>query len=226
MRKLFAIGIALVALISLISFFAAFRPEITGNAIVGSRLLVMGGAVGHACNFTMEPGWNLVSIVCALQNTTVPYVLQSIQGGYQSVHGYDLNDSNDPWKSYNPGLPSWVEQDLTNITADKGYWININGTANYYAEGIVQLTGRVPLEPGWNLAGYPIRFAKDGDTAFGNLLDNMTSAHAYNATDYSDHWKVYVPGFNSSFNDLTIAQPTWGYWINVTNSSMWVISEW
>lgn len=227
MKNSMKIGIAIFIIVAaLVAFFAVYKPAITGYASAGTTLYVTGGIYGRACNLSLVSGWNLISMVCQSQNTTVQYMLQSIWDSFESVHEYDKNDSNNPWKSYKPGLPSWVEQDLTNITHLKGYWINMNQTGNIYLEGQVVLPGVRQLEPGWNLVGYPISIAKTASEAFANIKSNITSAHAYNATDYSDYWKVYVSTVNDSFNDLKITEPDWAYWINVTYPSIWELNEW
>ncbi|MFH1182234.1 MAG: hypothetical protein V1702_04705 [Candidatus Woesearchaeota archaeon] len=225
MKIITKLGIALFIIAGLIAFFAAYKPAITGYASAGTTLYVLGGLYDYNCNTTMQNGWNLISIPCESENTTVPYVLQTINGKYESVHGYDRNDLNDPWKSYKPGLPAWVEQDLTNITTLKGYWININRTSSINISGYVRVPGVIQLAPGWELVGYPTNVTKTPESAFAAINSSISSVHAYNATDYSDYWKVYVNTVNSSFNDLNLIVPYWGYWINVTSSAVWVITQ-
>jgi hypothetical protein len=227
MKKGTIIGIAAFIIVAIM--LIAFKPAITGYLSMNqaaSSLFITGGVYGHACDFTLNQGWHLISILCDNNDTTIGYMLGTIEGQYSSIHGYDRNDSEDPWKSYNPGLPSWVEQDLTNITPKTGYWIYMNGTGHYYMESLVTLPGQIPLEPGWMLIGYPVRVSKTPTFAFSGVASNISSVHAYNASDSSDHWKVYVPTMNSSFNDLELMEPYWGYWINVTNASVWVMNEW
>jgi hypothetical protein len=220
------LGIALFIIAAGLMVFAVYRPAITGYASVGTTLLIMGGTYQHVCNISMPAGWNLISIPCESENNTVPYMLQSIAGKYESIQGYDRNDSVDPWKGYKPGLPSWVEQDLANVSTLKGYWINVNQSANIYIDGYVTVPGIIPLEPGWELVGYPVRVAIAPNDTFEDINDSISSVHAYNATDSSDHWKVYVTTLNSSFNDLNLIVPYWGYWINVTSPTAWVVTEW
>ena len=50
--------------------------------------------------------------------------LSSIEGKYTLVYTYDPEDSSDPWKTYEAGAPSWVN-DLTAMNPGRGYWLQV-----------------------------------------------------------------------------------------------------
>jgi hypothetical protein len=70
------------------------------------------------------PGWNLFAYpVHATQ--PVSDALLSIQDYYTTVYGYEPTDTTDPWKVYDTGVPTYVN-DLEVLEFGKGYWINVS----------------------------------------------------------------------------------------------------
>jgi hypothetical protein len=219
------IAVAVLVVVSLSLVFLLNKPQITGYA-VSTSLFVSGLIYPYNCNITLSDGWNLVSFPCGeMSNMGVTSVLQGIEGQYESIHSYYATDEEDPWKSYKPGLPSWVDQDLLLINTSRGYWINVLNSTSLNITGWIRLPATIPLESGWNLVGYPNNSSKTPQQAFSSINDSIASVHAYNSTDSADYWKVYAPSLNDSLNDLKLIIPNWGYWINATASADWVIEE-
>jgi hypothetical protein len=75
----------------------------------------------------MYKGWNLVGFHYN-SSLEMNVSLATIDGQYDAVYAYDANTSQ--WLVYYPYLPSWVSQNLTNMSLFYGYWINMttNGT--------------------------------------------------------------------------------------------------
>lgn len=53
--------------------------------------------------------------------------MQSIDGMFSTIYGYDVTDARDPWKAFDPTAPSWVN-DLGQVSFAQGYLINISQT--------------------------------------------------------------------------------------------------
>lgn len=82
-------------------------------------------------------GWNLIGYPVQ-ESRPVTVALQSINGQYQTVYGYDATNPNDPWKIYDRNLPPTFN-DLTKLDFGQGYWVNITNTLD--TTPILQLKG-------------------------------------------------------------------------------------
>ena len=78
-------------------------------------------------------GWNLIGYPSASVKP-VETVLEGINGLYSLVWQYKAADSADPWKSYNPSVPSSLN-DLKNFEPGFGYWIYMTQDAALTVEG-------------------------------------------------------------------------------------------
>jgi len=96
---------------------------ITGMA---ASSVFIGYFYDSTCIVTFEPGWNLVSIGCEAYNMSVEEVFMTVNDSVLSVHTFNRDYPEDLWKAYNPYLPDWVVQDLTEISTHKGYWVNMD----------------------------------------------------------------------------------------------------
>ena len=230
--------------VSKISMKNGMKNDVNSSHVIGVRLSgaaitdITGDATASVfvyevynnknCSVTLVNGWNLVSMPCSPSNKTLDYSLASMNGGYVSMHWYDPNDDGDHWKSYNPSMPSWVVQDLGNISIQDGYWLYINKSPSivWSLQGNITLPTYVYLYNGWNLAGYPSNETKNVTLALQTINTSVSSIHMYNASDTNDPWKVYNPSLDPSFNDLTMLNPFFGYWMNITtnqSSANWTI---
>jgi hypothetical protein len=78
-------------------------------------------------------GWNLFSY--PVQTTRhVSQALQSIDGHYSIVYGYEAADEADPWKVHGVGAPEWVT-DLETLAFGRGYWIHVSDAITLYLKG-------------------------------------------------------------------------------------------
>ncbi|MGV8141729.1 MAG: hypothetical protein ACP5NW_04795 [Candidatus Woesearchaeota archaeon] len=182
------------------------------------------------CSFTLYPGWNMISFYCLGLFNNRSIVLQTIGDHYGSIFEYQANDLSDPWKSYNPNLPSWTVQQLHYMDRISGYWIYIYNQTNFSYSGIYS-DSSIPLYSGWNLVGYPdissenisvglagIPFTMVKNYEKITLTNNETNDTYYSG---SDVWLVYTNG--SSGNTLEQFDTYKGYWINVTQNRTWGI---
>ena len=214
--------ITLVVLIVLVGILPIkeiiMNPSIVGHTI--ARVFVRGLETNHSCSAVFMEGWNLISIPCLATNTSPEFVLSSISGNYTSIHYYDLNNNTDHWKVYNPGLPSWVVNDLVYINEKDGYWINMKNQSNFHLDGTLIQPNDVPLVKGWNLMGYPTDNSKEITNALNPISGSYTIIWLYNASDS----KYYYYNVSESNGTLYEMRPYYGYWINMSkNDSLFVI---
>lgn len=66
-------------------------------------------------------GWNLIGYPAG-QSRHVTNALQSIEGKYVRVFGFDAADPEDPWEVYSVGVPEWGN-DLDLMHPGRGYWV-------------------------------------------------------------------------------------------------------
>jgi len=98
------------------------------------------------------PGWDLFSYPVQAARP-VTQALQSINGYYAIVYGYDGSDTADPWKVYNVSGPAWVN-DLSVLKFGEAYWISVTQAIT------LQLGGGQALAParGAGIQGPPATY--------------------------------------------------------------------
>ncbi len=173
------------------------------------------------CNLTFTSGWNLFSIPCA---PFEGYAMEGFQallaGNMTSIHAYVASDTSDPWKAYNPSLPSWVTQDLTKVGDTRGYWINMEGDGRFDVSTIITSPRSIAVSPGWNLVGYPSKSPKRVNESLATLYPNWRELRFWNSTDSS-----YYAYYNSTQSgDFTNQTPYNGYWLYMSAAGTWVIT--
>jgi hypothetical protein len=168
------------------------------------------------CNFTLQEGLNLISFFCIPNTVNRDDVIINITN-LISIFEYREGET-DSWKSYNPNLPEFVIQDLTSMSRMEGYWINMEAEENFLLEGGLRIPTNINLVQGWNLAGYPKNSSEPVNTSFETIAGNFTEVRTYNAT--LDIFINYVPGTGGA---LTHTATPMGYWINATNSEVWIV---
>ena len=229
MTKKQAIVMSILTIIMISSFIALNiedilnDPVITGMATTNTRLVIitLGGA---ECNITLENGWNLVSFPCLSDPIDIDLLFKS-NSSYGHVMAYSPITPNDPWKSYNPSLPSWVIQDLDQIERNYGYWVLTSATTEFYLNNTLATPTLTDLEKGWNLVGYPSRDVQNTSSVFKALEPGYDYVLMYNASDPSDKWKEYT--WNSSLpsnQDFNYSVPNYGIWIYMLNTDSLVIT--
>jgi len=187
--------------------------KITGGAI--SKVNISHPPPSY-CNFSLYEGENLISFHCMNGIYPIDFLLNNISQNYISIFSYFSQDPTDPWKSYNPSLPTWTVQDLGWIYDEKGYWIIMNKNSSYFFEGTINMYPKVYLYKGWNLIG----FTKETPAAIEDFLAGI-DGHYNLVLQYkkeTDLWYYYSPDDNSS--TLLMIEPNYGYWINMSQDDM------
>ena len=137
-------------------------------------------------------GWNFISFPLDASGSAAD-VLDDLGGDttWDMVKWYNPLDPTDPWKTYNPSKPAWLN-DLASIDDAMGIWLHL--TAN---GGDMKLTtgleGSYPgsatnidLYTGWNLVGYPSATASLASStlpAQAGMVAYHDSGSAYLTTD-------------------------------------------
>jgi len=191
------------------------KSGITGYQVMSTRLVII-SENATTCDTTFEAGWNLISFPCVSGDTNIELFLASLNNSYQSIRYYTPLDIDDPWKSYNPSLPSWAIQDLSLISRRDGYWMYFENQTYVYINNSLATPTLTSLTPGWNLIGYPSRTIRTVNETFYQLIPNYDYVHMYNASDQVDKWKEYT--WNTSLpsaQDLNYTLYYYGYWIYV-----------
>ena len=220
MKKAATIGLVLAIIIVAAAYFANNKPDLTGNSVIETHVLITGDEYPFYCNISMPEGFNLISVPC-IYNTTIPIMLASINGSYTSVHYYNAS-SPDKWKAYNPQIPSWAVQDLSNINLENGYWINTTRSTALTANGSIFTINIIHLKKGWNLAGYPINKTKNVSDAISSVSNGqILQIYAFNST--TNQFDMYDSRNNT--NTLGFLTHGRGYWINASEDLLWGVSE-
>lgn len=201
-------------------------PSIIGHPLVSTRLVIVVTNVS-ICNTTFEEGWNLVSFPCLKDDMDIDIFLSNLSSGYQSIRYYNPNTPNDPWKTYNPNVPSWVIHDLPDISRREGYWINFDNYTSFYLNNSMATPTLIDLFPGWNLIGYPSNVIRKINDTFYLIIPNFRYVYLYNASEPSDYWKEWT--WNTTLfpsnQDLNYTFRYYGYWIYMNTTDMLLIES-
>ena len=162
-----------------------------------------------ALGVSLDSGSNLVSLYRQPEDTSLPAVLNSIDGQYSAVWAY----VNGNWQVYDPANPGF--SDLSTMEAGKGYWVEMN------QPGVLLMYGptspaSISLTTGSNLVGYFCPSTQSIADAILSIDSDVISVWAYvNGT-----WRVY-DALNPGFSDLTEMEPGIGYWIETSGTCTW-----
>jgi hypothetical protein len=215
MKKHAIVAVAIMLLLMIAAGLVYLKPAFIGKAILGTRLVILTTS-DTACNITLKEGWNLVSFPCI--STQLDRDLFLMNFTLSSIRAYDASDTVDPWKSYNPSLPSYVVQDLDTISKSKGYWMHSYNDTIFYRNGSLTKPTFISLKKGWNLIGMPNVTTINTYDAFVSIIPYFDYVFLYNASD--DDWKEWT--WNSSLpsdQDLNVTMNDYGYWIYMLNDS-------
>jgi len=90
--------------------------EATAPAVLPSD-----GTLPATTSWQLCTGWNLIGFPAA-QPRPVRSALQSIDGKYVRIFGYDASDADDPWEIWDANVPDWAN-DLRELRPGFGYWL-------------------------------------------------------------------------------------------------------
>ena len=162
----------------------------------------------------LEEGWNLISLPLIQTDTRIPEVFTSIDGYYEAVQYYDIENSLDPWEHYH--VLKSGQNDLESVDHTQGIWIYINrkGGCDFTVYGNeINTTQSITLRPGWNLVGYPSLMDRTRDSALNNIIfgSDVNMIHSYNAE--TNTWEEMGPSDSFVLGG--------GYWIHSLVEKTW-----
>jgi hypothetical protein len=174
-------------------------------------------------------GWNLISFNVVTPSTDIEDVLETIDGKYSLVYGWDASGGHTAagnWVKYDPNVA--YGNTLTILNPSMGFWIYMEEAATLTIIGDYQAETVIPLlisVGGWNLVGYPSVTDRylPGVLSYNGVTD-FDLVYAYQAVDTADPWKLFDPTMDPpTLNDLTTMTPGWGYWIYITSDADWTV---
>jgi FtsP/CotA-like multicopper oxidase with cupredoxin domain len=168
----------------------------------------------------LVPGWNLVSRSVIPESTSVVQFLESINGKFDQVAGIDSADPTN-WLTFSPTSENNTLAELSHVM---GFWIHIIEPVFLSPRGTLPTLTQIPLQPGWNLVGWPSYITKPAEQALASIDGQYDLVYAYEARDTTDPWKKFDP--TASFgNDLIYLRPLLGYWIQMTEAGMLTVEN-
>ncbi len=135
-------------------------------------------------------------------DTSMEYVLQTIEGNYITIQGYHAGKSR-PWLHWHKPKPHHFNN-VIEINHKNGYYINMLNPDYLIVAGKVPTNTQIALKTGWNLIGYPCLINKTVNDALSSI------AGKYNLVEYYDTVKDKEVRLEP--NDYM--KPGLGYWIH------------
>ncbi|MFQ6106425.1 MAG: S8 family serine peptidase [Thermoplasmata archaeon] len=150
---------------------------------------------------TLSAGIHLVSIPITPSNASVNKIFQTLE--YDKVWTYD--SSANQWQTHMAFKP--YGGDLTTITLDKGYWVEVTQASDFIVAGWAQTVVPIQLMQPWTLAGYP---SLTGSMTVGELkmLTGASKVEGYTAAG---------PYFLQELADSYVLAAGEAYWIGNAN---------
>jgi len=167
-------------------------------------------------NLSLNEGWNLISVPLQPVNTSLFSVFPPEEVDYTSVWSYYGGS----WKRYDFESPFPYLNDLYDVEAGRGYWINMVDADVVTVRGSLA-EDSVHLNSGWNLVGYNALVSQGVSDAMNSIEGNYTSVWQYEDGDW-DRYDLENPF--PHLNDLDMLGSGYGYWINVNSTGCdWVV---
>jgi parallel beta-helix repeat protein len=169
-------------------------------------------------NYTyLYEGWNLISIPYCLSDTTLEYVLSSINGSYDAIQWYNSTDTIDHWKHHHTLKPPNMN-DLDNIFHTMGFWVHIIelGGVLFEYPGIQPTSNQnVTLNTGWNLVGYPSLTSYNRTEGLNNLTFKSQVEAIWTYNSATQRW--------GELGESDFFQVGRGYYIHAEIECVWEV---
>lgn len=165
---------------------------------------------GKFINYLVD-GWNLFSVPLIQYDTSMEYVLQTIEDNYTTVQGYHAGKSR-PWLHWHRDKPNKFNDDIE-IDHKHGYYIDMIIPDYLVVAGAVPVNTQIQLKAGWNLIGYPCLVNKTVQDALSSI------AGKYNMVEYYDT----IIDKEVRLEPIDWMQPGLGYWVHATEDCILII---
>lgn len=154
-------------------------------------------------------GPQLISIPLIPLNGSVEAVLQTVD--FDTVWNFD--SSSQSWKWYMKGKP--YKGELETIDNTMGVWVNVTSSSNLVVAGAVPLNTSIMLKKGWNLVAFP-SFGETFTVADLKVTVGATRVEGFSYTS---------PYFLTVLEDWEILAAGFGYWVKVSEDTLWIASN-
>ena len=156
-------------------------------------------------NISLSEGWNLISLPWQTTKTSITNALLGISWDRAMVY------INGTWHTYNKARDAKYNIGFPDVDYTTGIWVNVTAPSSLSGPASGIGGAKISLHRGWNLVGYPS--AHDAKVA--ESLSGVSWSHIQ-APDSSGH--IYSL---SSQDYLLVGR---GYWIYVTEPSVWSVT--
>jgi len=211
-------------LIIMAGLFSSYHnSDITGKVVsqITSTRVNISSVKPFVCEIELKKGLNTMSFPCISSYTPRTEFFDNVENGTNNTYAiYEYKgDSSDPWKVYNPNLPSYVVQDLNYLDRSKGYIIIMNKSDFLNYSGFLPDAPSVTTKNGWALVGYPSNKTKILPSGLTSINDSFLVIETYYNNDSGKNG--YYSYYNDGSGNLTSLETYHGYWINSTASDNW-----
>lgn len=180
----------------------------------------------------LPTAWVLLSLPLTTPSTSTPEVFAPIEGHWDRVMWYDA--STDTWIEYNVDKP-W-KRDLLNVDRTMGLWLELTSDIyGYLHTGLFTVVGDIPASTDihlywsgsdtWNLVGYPYLTVQYHDPFGPKNVGEALEGICYCDVETYDEGAT-PPNYGLlPLSDGDLMTPGLGYWIRVTCSDIWTITN-
>lgn len=164
-------------------------------------------------------GWNFVAFQAEPTITELTQLFGDDFNKVDAVWAYDGTTAQ--WSKYKEYDP-FNTNDLTDIHALKGYWVDIKvgEQASVKVHGNLMLNTTILLHAGWNLIGCSALIEVDLMEAMAPISDQVEAVWTYSSDNGWEKYKTYDP-FNT--NNLEVLIPGRAYWVYVNADCDWTV---
>lgn len=206
------LAVALMIAAGVVSFIVVPETDNLISGMVTTQVYVY-ESPPKGCAVNLTEGINMVSFYCVTgerfitdslvdrTNTSLPFF---------AIYKYNANNPTDAWDSYNPLLPNWTVQSLTNLNRRYGYVLVMNSSGEFFRNGYRFSLSDIELEPGWNFIGYPSDNEYNITLALEDIAGKYERVETYTPVNGTKEWLVHIP---PAAGNLSYMTPMVGYWV-------------
>ncbi len=154
----------------------------------------------ESLTITIRPGWQIIAMPLVTANTFIEAALSPIAGSYDQAYAADRT--------------------LSTIGPTTGLWVHGTQATSLTVMGRYPANATLRLAQGWNLVGFPIRYARPPTEILATLGTTFDQVLSYPATG----WQTYLPAGGAG-NTLNQIEPGQGYWIHMTEAATLTITN-